>query len=209
MSATLQGERREKLGSRTARKLRASGRIPVSIQGEDKEHVHASIDAHEFMLARRHHEHLFDIEFGGSEPETAVVRELQYDAFGDHVVHIDFRRVVRGVAIDSEVELAYTGHPKGGILNHLVTHVTIRCLPSEIPDAIEVSVEGLEPGHPLHASDLVLPEGMELGCAPELQIAVIVAPRGIEEPEAPEEEAAAPTEEPSAEGAPPTEGGED
>lgn len=184
MSATLNAEAREKLGSRSSRKLRAAGRIPASIQGESRENVHCTLDEHEFSTARRHHQHLFEVRLGEAT-EAVVVRELQYDAFGDRIIHVEFRRVVLGREIETEVDLHFEGHPKGGVLTPLHTHVTIRSVPAKIPDAIEVSVEGLEPGHPLLARDLVLPEGASLAMDPKTQIAVVSVPKVVRE-EAPE-----------------------
>ena len=62
MSATLSGIVREKLGSRHARVLRLQGRIPANVQGGGREDVNFSIEEDVFLAARRHHEHLFDID---------------------------------------------------------------------------------------------------------------------------------------------------
>lgn len=188
MSATLKAALREKVGSRHSRLLRRQGRIPASIQGEHKDHLNFSIDETEFLTARRHHQHLFDIELDGGGSETALVRELHWDAFGDSILHVEFRRVVRGQKTEVEVPLEFIGHPKGGVLNHVLTHVTVMALPSEIPDMIEVKVDHLDESHSLHASDLVLPEGLELVTDPEAQVANVSA--RVVEPEPSEEEAA-------------------
>lgn len=172
MSANLKGKVREKLGSRWARRLRMQGRIPASIQGEGKSNVDIEIDEDLFLAARRHHEHLFDIDLG-KETETALIRELAFNSLGDRIIHVEFRRVVRGRKTEAEVELQFIGHPAGGVLNHLVTHVTISAVPTEIPDSIEVRVDKLELGHPLLAQDLILPEGVELASDPEEQVAVV------------------------------------
>lgn len=191
MSATLNAESRAKLGSRHARRLRDAGRIPATIQGGDGSHLDVSIDAHEFWTARRAHEHLFDIQVEGGS-EAAVVDELQWSSLGDEILHVEFRRVKLGEKTETEVGLEFVGHPKGGQLNHLLTSIPVLSLPSEIPDVIEVKVEGLEIGAHVRAGDLVLPEGVELAIEPETEVAVISAPRGeaVEEaPEAAEEEA--------------------
>jgi len=178
--AKLQASSHVKLGSRDARKLRLQGKIPCSIQGEGKDNVNVAIDSDEFMTARRHHEHLFDIEVEGGGAETVLVRELQWDAFGERINHVEFRRVVRGRKTEAEVELEFTGHPKG-ILNQLLTHVTVMALPTNIPDSIEVKVEGLEPGHPIHISDLEFPEGVSSAMPEDTPVAVVSAPKGEEE----------------------------
>jgi len=205
MSATLKGSVRQKVGSRHARALRAGGKIPACIQGEGKPHANIAIDEHEFLAARRHHEHLFDIEVEGGAGEVALVQELQWDPFGETIVHVEFRRVVRGQKTEVEVGLEFVGHPKGGVLNHLVTHVTVLALPSQIPDSIEVKVDEMEPGDPIVAKDLRLPEGVELAMEPDTQVAVVVTVREEVEPSGEGEEEGT-GEEPSAEpSAPPSE----
>lgn len=174
MSATLTAARREKLGSRAARKLRLQGRIPCSLVSEDNEPIPLSIDEDEFLTARRAHEHLFDLNFG-SESEAALVNELQWDTFLGRIQHVEFRRVVRGQKTESEVELHFKGMVKGGVLNHLVSQVTIAAIPSLIPDGIEVSVDGLSEGAAIHARDLALPEGVELAMDPQTTIAIVSA----------------------------------
>lgn len=161
MSDQLTAAVREKLGSRPSKYLRLQGRIPCSLQGEGKGNLDFSIDSAEFASARRRHVHLFDLAVGDAAPEPAMVRELQYDAMGDHIIHVEFLRVVRGQKTETEVELEFVGHPSGGVLNHLLTHITISCLPSQIPDSIEVKVAGMEPGTALHMSEIELPEGAE------------------------------------------------
>ena len=132
-SSVLTAQKRAGLGSRRSRQLRAANRIPANIQGEG-DHVDISIEEHEFLATRRAHVHLYDIDSEGT-PETAVVREL---------------------------ELVFVGTPKSGILNHLVDHLTISCLPSLIPDNLKFRVDHLEEGDHIKASDMILPEGVTL-----------------------------------------------
>ena len=170
--AKLEGKLRDKVGSRWSRRLRLQGRIPANIQGEGQDNLNFSIDETEFLTARRHHEHLFDIEYGSGKEDTALVRELQWGPFGERILHVEFRRVIRGQETEAEVELEFVGHPKGGVLNHLITHVPVLALPSNIPDNIEVRVDQLEVGHPMTVADLVLPEGVRVNLPEETQIAL-------------------------------------
>jgi len=172
---------REKLGSRSARKLRADGQLPCSLQADsDHEHVNLAISEYDFLSARRHHVHLYDLDINGNL-ESAVVRELQWDALGSRVNHVEFKRVTRGVATESEVELEFIGHPKNGQLNHLHTHITISCIPSLIPDAIEVKVGHMELGDHLKAADLEMPEGISIAIDPETEIVVVSAEKVVVE----------------------------
>jgi large subunit ribosomal protein L25 len=170
-SHTLKAAVRSKKGTRHARALRQSGQIPCCLLSDGTvPSVEFSIDAHAFMTARRHHVHLFELELGGGV-ETALVRDLQWDTFGEAVLHVDFKRVRRDVETEAEVELEFVGHPKTGMLNHLVTHVTVRCIPALIPDSIEVPVGHLEQGGLIVARELKLPENVRLAVAPEMPIA--------------------------------------
>jgi large subunit ribosomal protein L25 len=170
-----------KPGTRQAKKLRLQGLIPASVQGGGRPNVDLAIEERALLAARRHHEHLFDIEVEGSGTETVLVRELQWDTTVERILHVEFRRVVRGEKTEVEVELAFEGHPKGGVTNHLITHVTIRALPSEIPDELVVPMGETHPGDVLHLRDVRLPEGVELVTDPETPIASVAVPRGIDE----------------------------
>jgi len=191
-SANLKADLRERVGSRHSRKLRDSGKIPACIQGGQGPVTPIAISSEAFFEARRHHQHLFDITLPNGKVETALVNELQWEVLGRGLDHIEFRRVVRGQETTAEVELEFTGMPKGGVLNHLVTHIKIKAEPQNIPDSIPVKIDGLEVGQPLFARDLVMPKGVKLGIPPETPIAVIVVAKEEIAP-APVEAAAAAT----------------
>jgi large subunit ribosomal protein L25 len=174
-SAKLECVVREKVGSRDARKLRTGGRVIASLQSDGGAvGVNLHLDEFDFLAARRQHVHLYDLEIGG-QLESAVIRELQWDALGDRILHVEFKQVVRGVATEAEVELRMYGQVKDGVLTQNVHHIAISCIPSLIPDDIEVNVNGLEVGARITAADLELPEGLALACPPELEIAVVSA----------------------------------
>jgi large subunit ribosomal protein L25 len=161
MAITLSAELREKVGSRAARKMRANGGIPCSLQDPKAAVIAFGINEEEFLAARRAHEHLFDIKIG-KEEHAAVIRELQYDYLTDRIIHVEFQAVTRGVKVESEVSLTFIGHPAGGVLNTIVDHVTVSSLPSMIPNTIEVQVGELSEGNTLAASELIMPEGCVL-----------------------------------------------
>ena len=159
-------EVRDKVGSRNARRLRAYGRMVASLQADDgHEHVNVHFDEASFHRLRRAHVHLFDLEFGG-KTEPAIVNELQWDAFGDTLQHVEFKRVIRGQKTESEVPLKFRGTP-AGVLTHDLNVVTILCI---------------ESGTHVKAKEVDLPEGVELVLDPEYDVAVITdlrsAPQG-------------------------------
>ena len=123
-SSILTAERREIVGTSAARKVRSAGRIPASLQADgESAHLDISIDEREFLTSRRQHVHLYDIDVEG-EVSSAIVRELQWDAFGDNIIHVEFRRVQRGVEIESVVALTTVGQANG-VVNLLVSQIAL------------------------------------------------------------------------------------
>ena len=181
-SSVLTAERREKVGTRASREVRSAGRIPASLQADsDSAHVDISIDERVFLASRRQHVRLYDIDVEG-ELSAAIVRELQWDALGDNIIHVEFRRVQRGVEIESVVALTTVGQA-AGVVNLLVSQITIRSIPSMIPEGLEVNVKGLEEGVHLTAADIEMPEGVSLAIDLETEVVTISTMKEeIEEP---------------------------
>lgn len=101
---------------------------------------------------------------------------------------LDLKKAVR-VSVEIRIEGKAIGLAEGGLLNIAARQVEIECLPTEIPDAIVVDVSNLGVGDTIHASELVIPEGIKLISRPELTIAAVVVQE--EEVVAPVVEAAA------------------
>src|SRR5690349_3218162 len=174
MVTPLKSELRNAVGTRTARKLRAEGKIPANLQHtQEAPHVNIAIDHDEFMGARRKHEHVFELVIEGKK-QPALINQLHWDTFGEFIQHIEFRRVDLTKKARVEVPLEYVGHSKG-VLNHLVTRIAVMTLPTSIPDLIECSVADLEIGTAIYAKTLAMPKGCELADSPDLLIARISA----------------------------------
>ena len=171
-SSVLPAERREIVGTRASRAVRSAGRIPASLQADSESaHIDISIDEREFLASRRKHIHLYDIDVEG-DVSSAIVRELQWDAFGDNIIHVEFRRVQRGVEIESVVALSTVGQA-AGLVNLLVSQITILSIPSKIPDGLEINVKGLEEGTHLTAEAIEMPEGVSLAIDLETEVVTI------------------------------------
>jgi len=179
MSTILNAAVREKVGTHQARALRASGRIPASLQATtEKPHLDLSIDEDEFLASRRHHQHLYELAIGG-QVETALVKELAWDVFGERILHVEFRRVDRHQKTDVPVPIEYFGNPKSGLLVHLLTEISVRTTPDSIPDTVVVKVGDLEPGAVVTAAMVEMPAGCELSpdLDPATEVARVAAPR--------------------------------
>lgn len=193
MSTTLKAEVRAQLGTRQARKLRAAGRIPGNLQGgSDQPHIDLSIDEEEFLTARRHHQHLYELELSG-RIETALIEDLQWDVFGERIQHVEFRRVDRFAKTDVVVAIEFLGEPKSGVVMHLRNELTILTTPDAIPDSLVVKVGELVIGDSVKASQVPLPAGATLfeDEDPEALVALVIEPKVEELPAAPAPDAAA------------------
>ena len=119
---------------------------------------------------------------GEAGPEQALVREVQVHPYRTELLHVDFIRVQRGVPIEVHVPVHLMGLPdgvrnEGGVLEHVAHDITVKCIPSLIPEAIEVDVTGLGIGDVLRAGDLAMPDGVENLVDPERMICGVAAAR--------------------------------
>ncbi len=196
----LNAEKRDGRGKGAARKLRATGRVPAVLYGQNFESLPLSVDAREAM-------HLFqtisventivELEMEGEkEPVRALVREIQSHPFKPDLVHIDFMRVQKGVAVDVEIPLHLVGVPvgvklHGGSLDQTIHELPVRCIPSRIPESIEVDVSHMELHDMIRVADLDLDDAVEVTIEPDRMVAQVSPPRGggIEEGEEGEEAA--------------------
>jgi large subunit ribosomal protein L25 len=195
ITKSLKASTREAGGKGAARKLRRAGRVPAVLYGKDMESVALSLDAMEV-------EHLFqaisventivelEIDGEGGSHQT-LVREIQSHPYRYQLVHVDFLRIQSDVAVDVEVPVELIGTPvgvklHGGVLEQVVHELPVRCLPSLIPELIEVDVSGLEIEDSLHLSDIQLPEGVEPTIDLDRTLCLVSAPRAAMEEEAEE-----------------------
>lgn len=153
---------RQGTGKGAARKLRAAGKIPGVLYGEGGEVQSILLDETSFDVLRRTgaHHRLLDLRFAeGAAPVKALVREMQVHPVSRAVVHVDLQRVSMQKRVHIMVPIVLTGKPEGvktqgGLLEHHLREVEVECLPSDIPDEIEVEVSQLLVGQALHISDL-------------------------------------------------------
>lgn len=196
MEAKLNLLRRGESGKGVARKLRRAGRVPGVIYGGGDEPVMVSMEARETLQLFQSipvDNTILNLSLDGeASRERALVREVQVHPYRTELLHVDFIRVRRGVPIEVHVPVHLMGLPdgvrnEGGVLEHVAHDITVKCIPSLIPEAIEVDVTGLGIGDVLRAGDLAMPEGVENLVDPERMIcgvaAARLAPEELEEEE--------------------------
>ena len=193
----LEGFIRNPSGKGGARTLRRSGNIPAIFYGPGSETIPLQVvkSSLEKTLNKQTSENvLYQLTIKGGEQETiktVMLKELQKDPIDRTILHIDFYEVSLFKEIDVTVALRITGKApgveKGGILQEISRDLEIRCLPTNIPDHIDVEVSTLEIGDSVHAEDIQLPEGIRLLSDAHLTLVTVIPP--IEEKPAAEEPA--------------------
>jgi large subunit ribosomal protein L25 len=180
----LSARSREGRGSSQARKKRVSGWIPAVCYSHGKAAESIEISAREFggVLRAKRASHLMDLGLAGRQDESlAVIKEIQRDVLRpEDVLHIDFQLVAMNEQITVEVPVEVVGVPvgvkdDGGILEHPARHLSVRCLPGDIPDKIVVDVSGLGVNQSLHVRDISV-EKAEIVDSPDEVVALVSIP---------------------------------
>jgi len=190
-------EEREGTGKSITRKLRRAGRVPAVIYGHGKQALSLSFDPDLLERLLKESEAGLNTLIGlEGSPEvsgrTVLVKELQRDPVRGDVVHVDLfevdpeERIV--VAVPIHVHGIPEGVTMGGLLDHALREIEVDCLPSAIPDSIDLDVASLSLGDSVHVRDLVVGEGIEVRTQEDLPVVSVVMPTVVEEePEAVEE----------------------
>lgn len=190
ISKSLNATKRDGAGKGVARKLRQGGRVPAVMYGKDMDPVHLSIDAmeagHLFRAISVENTIVDLVVEGEKEVFPTLVREIQAHAFKNELIHVDFLRIQKGVAVDVDVPIELIGNPvgvktQGGNLEHLLHDLPVRCIPSLIPTSIQVDVSALEMDGAIRVSDLQLPDGVEVTFDDDRTICLITQPRAAAE----------------------------
>ena len=184
-------QRRAGTGKSVTRKLRRSGVIPAIFYGRKRTPVTIGVSAEEFEKKLQHLEgsHLIRlVHDGGADGDLhdkmVLLREVQLHPVGGDVLHVDFYEVDLTQRLAVSVPLHFVGKAagvvEGGILQPIVREIEVECLPTEIPEFIEVDVSALGIHEAVHVSDLKLPEGVT-PTAEATQTIVTVLPPTVEE----------------------------
>lgn len=181
----MKAEPRSAAGSRAARKMRREGQIPAVLCGHGVESRSLAVSAKDFDEARKKHARIILLQLAGAS-EPAIIHEIDWDVVTQEPLHVDFQRVNMKEKIVVDVPIKAKGPSKGeaegGIFVLQMGQVKVRCLPLDIPDAIEVDIRPLLIHESIKVKDLVLPAGIEPADAPESLVLSIVEPKKEELP---------------------------
>ena len=165
MAEVLKVEQRDARGKHHARRLRNQGQLPVILYGHQQEAVSLSAAAADMARALRHGSKL--VELHGAVNERAVIRELQWDAFGQEVLHVDLMRVDANERVTVEVPLETRGVAPGakenGIVELLLHSIELETTAQAIPDKLHLNINEVQVGDTLTVADIEdLPAGAKV-----------------------------------------------
>ena len=171
----LNAVKRDVLGKRN-RFLRRQGITPTHLFGHSLESQALQCDTVELMKVVAHagETRIISLKIEGEkQPKNVFVREIQRDAFGRKLLHVDFYQVRKGQKMQVAVPIVLVGESpamkgKGRMLSHGITELNIECLPENVPPQIEVDISILEElEQSVHVKDIVLDPEVTVHADPE------------------------------------------
>ena len=138
---------RTKFGSKESKNDRKSGLIPAVIYYSGEKNIHISIDKSVLFRAIQSSQRIYQIE-QNKEKRYVMIKDIQYHPVTDEIIHVDLMRVRRSEKITISIPIVLKGNPvgvrAGGVLSQSLNQVEINCLPTDVPENIELDIEDLE-----------------------------------------------------------------
>lgn len=189
----LNAELRDKSGKGYSRRLRSQGMVPVVLYGQDIENMTLTVNTRDLKKIIKNHGRNVLINLKVDDKEnTVMLREVQKSVIKDDIIHVDFLKISLKEKIEVTVPIVLLGDAigikDGGILQNQLRELTIKTLPTEIPDTIEVDISNLEFGEAVAVKDIKVSPEIEVLNEPEEIIASVIAPMEEKEEEETAEE---------------------
>ena len=201
MQLEFNANKRDGQGTGASRRLRRTGRVPGILYGGGATPQSIDIDHNElFQLLRKEafYSSVLNVNLDGKK-EMCLLRDVQRHPYRPVILHADFQRVDATHKLHQKVPLHFINADvspgvklSGGMVQHVMSDLDVRCLPKDLPAFIEVDLKDITSGHSMHVSHLTLPAGVEavLHKGEDPVVATVIVRGGKAEEEAPVAEAA-------------------
>jgi len=188
MKIAIKAEPRKLQGTGASRRLRRTEKVPGILYGGGKDAMPIELDHKDLFFKLKQeafHASILDMEVG-SEKSQVLLRDYQMHPFQQRVLHADFQRVAADKKIHMKVPLHFINAEvspgvkvAGGLVQHVMNELEVRCLPKDLPEFITVDLANLQAGHSMHLSSLALPAGVEaiVPKGEDPTVATVVIPR--------------------------------
>jgi large subunit ribosomal protein L25 len=187
---------RTESGRNSVKSVRARGSVPAVIYGKkfapaNLEVSHREIEA---LLSHAVGENILvelQIEDGSKKTsQLSLIQEVQHHPVARNILHVDFQAVSMTEEISASVTVEAVGEADGvknfgGLLEQSIRSLSVRCLPQNLPEVINVDVSALKIGESIHVRDIKLPAGVTVEDNEELTVFIVAEPSTSTESEAP------------------------
>lgn len=182
----LQGDLRTE---KSPKELRREGLIPAVVYGKKEQSTSVCVDAKEFkkLLRSIGETTVFDLQITGGKTYHVLVRDRMFDSLSGDILHVDFYAVSLDEAIETAIELEYTGEAPavkelGATLVKNLDEIDVKALPNDLPSSLVVEVSSLKTFEDvIHIKDLAISDKVTILSDPETIIASVSRPRTEEE----------------------------
>ena len=177
-SIAISGSLRENVGKRDAKELRYEGKVPAVLYGGEKQYHFAVSAADLKSLVYTPDVHFVDLDLDGQKFQ-AIVQEMQFHPLNDLIRHIDFLELNDKKEVTMNIPISLTGTSPGvragGKLVQKLRKLRVKALPANMPQKIEVSLEGLEVGKSVRVEEIKLDNARVLNNGDDTIVSVIMS----------------------------------
>jgi large subunit ribosomal protein L25 len=173
----LEASVRTEFGKGAARRTRRAGNVPAVLYGHQADPQHLSVNAQAFAAILREHgtNAVLNLVIDGQK-QLALTKSVVVHPIRRYIEHADLLIIKRGEKVTADVNVTVAGDAvPGTLVTQEATTVSVLADAMKLPEAIEVSVEGVEAGTQITAGELQLPEGVELAADAEILIVNVIA----------------------------------
>jgi large subunit ribosomal protein L25 len=153
---------RDTHGKRRVRRLRGTGFIPAVLYGHKQESRSLAIASEEIEAVVRHGNHF--VALTGDLDESAFIKDVQWNTWGNEILHVDFARVSEHEKVHVTVPLELRGEAPGtkdgGVVKHVLHNIELECEASAVPDKVDVNINHLAFKATIHVKDIEFPKGV-------------------------------------------------
>jgi large subunit ribosomal protein L25 len=183
----LKAQSRTATGKNECNRIRSKGYIPAVMYSHGKTEA-LQISEHEFSKLFRGHiseSVLINMDFEGAPGQNVIIKDYQLDPVSGRVLHLDFYKVTTGEKLHTVVPVIIKGTSKGerlgGIMEVLERELEIECLPTELPEKIEIDVTDLDLAHSIHIRDLPVSGSMRFLADGDRAVVTVLVPKAVKE----------------------------
>jgi large subunit ribosomal protein L25 len=177
----IEAEPRTEFGKGASRRTRRAGRVPAVMYGHGAENRHFSLPGHELMIALKTPNVLISVAGLGGRAVLALPKAVQRNPIKGEIEHVDLIEVRRGEKVTVEIPVRVTGDVfSGGLLDQQLVQIAVEAEATNLPNGVDVDVEGMEIGTAVHAGDISLPEGTTLVTDPEALVLHVLGAQAVD-----------------------------